>query len=256
MNRSLKSPCSAQYFSQLVSIRMCSLPPVDIWDSTYTRHWLLCKQTSWTLLETHQFLRLFWHLFSLWRMGSLFFFFMNISPFHSALCKYFIPTATAQGRQIIWIQNPTNSNSQLSVLLTICHYQTHVIIRFAVVNLCWSHVLFQSFKQPTCVFRSFTSCVVTLHQRIWNYYMDWIISSGPTVYARFALHKIEDQCPCALCIHLFPHLFPSAKPFINQWTPGFTQTKRLAFLWSSKRPLFHSYPHNPKLPIYRRERGI
>lgn len=30
-----------------------------------------------------------------------------------------------------------------------------------------------------------------------------ITSSAPTVYAGFALHKIEDQCPGALCIHLF-----------------------------------------------------
>lgn len=33
-----------------------------------------------------------------------------------------------------------------------------------------------------------------------------ITSTAPTVYAGFALRKIEDQCPGALCIHLFSQL--------------------------------------------------
>lgn len=72
-------------------------------------------------------------------------------------------------------------------------------------------------------------------------------------------------CICRLCTSqdrrsmpwctLYPFILTAAKPFINQWAPGFPPTKRVAFLWGSEPPLFHRYPHRGKLPIYLREQG-
>lgn len=60
-------------------------------------------------------------------------------------------------------------------------------------------------------------------------------------------------CICRLCTSqdrrsmpwctLYPFILTVAKPFINQWAPGFPPTKRVAFLWGSEPPLFHRYPH-------------
>lgn len=72
-------------------------------------------------------------------------------------------------------------------------------------------------------------------------------------------------CICRLCTSqdrrsmpwctLYPFILTAAKPFINQWAPGFPPTKRVAFLWGSEPPLFHRYHHCGKLSIYLGEQG-
>lgn len=181
---------------------MRSLPPVDIWDSTYTRHRLLCKQTGWAPLETEWFLRLFWHLFSLWRMAGLF---VNISPFHFMVHKYFY-YCHSSGRQILWIYKP---NSEPSSLLAICHYQ---IIRFASVNPIRSEgtncfralrgqlVFFKVFNQLCCHFTSVDSKWLDIKAKK--------ADSIQWSHCIYTLCTSQDRrsISCALCIHLFPHL--------------------------------------------------
>lgn len=66
------------------------------------------------------------------------------------------------------------------------------------------------------------------------------------------LHKIEDQCPCVLSIHLFPHLLSHSS--INELL-ALHRVKEWLFFISASLPYF-THIHNTKLPICSKRREI